>query len=147
MSLRAMQEAWGLQSNGNFRLQTRMSWQRLSAGRSQSRMTQNDQTTQHWRLLPRRCCNNHGSVRDVITRRTSHLENALFVKGIFNLITVRVKVGEKFWKDCEGGYICILLLNVCNILTIRQCEKCLCCELCNSYWTGWDQKQLIIVLE
>ena len=33
----------------------------LPAGRSQSRTTLNEQAAQHRRLLPRRCCSNHGS--------------------------------------------------------------------------------------
>ena len=60
----------------------------LSAGRSQPRTTQNEQATQHRRLLPRRCCSNHGPVRDVLTRRTSRLDYALFVKGISAWIIV-----------------------------------------------------------
>ena len=44
-----------LESKGNFLLQTtRTSRSRMSAGRSQSRTTQNEQATQHRRLLPRR---------------------------------------------------------------------------------------------
>ena len=61
----------------------------LSAGRSQSRTTQNEQATQHRRWLlpsPRRSCTNHRSVRDVLAWCTSGLEYALFVKGIFSLI-------------------------------------------------------------
>ena len=41
-----------------------------------------EQTTQHRRLLPRRCCTNHGSVHDVLVRHTSRLDYALFVIGI-----------------------------------------------------------------
>ena len=56
----------------------------LSAGRSQSRTTQNEQVIQHRRLLPspRRCCSNCGPVRDVLARCTSRLDYPLFVKGI-----------------------------------------------------------------
>ena len=58
----------------------------LSAGRSQSRTTQNEQETQHQRLLPRRCWTNHGPVHEVLARCTSRLDYALFVKGTFNWI-------------------------------------------------------------
>ena len=61
---------------------TCMSRSRLSAGRNQSRTTQNEQATQHRRLLPRRCCSNHGPVCEVVARHTSRLDYALFVKGI-----------------------------------------------------------------
>ena len=43
----------------------KLSWSRLSAGRRQSDTTQNEQATQHRRLLQRRCCPNHGSVGDM----------------------------------------------------------------------------------
>ena len=75
-----------LYSDENFLLLTNNT--RLSAGRSQSRTTQNEQATHRRRLLPRRYCTNHGPVRDVLARRTSRLDYALFVKGTFNRIIV-----------------------------------------------------------
>ena len=38
---------------------------------------------QHREMLPRRCCANHVLVRGVLARCTTHLVNALFVKGPF----------------------------------------------------------------
>ena len=79
-----------VKSKGNFLLQTtRTSRSRLSAGRSQSRTTQNEQATQHRRLLPRRCCTNHGPVHDVLARRTSHLDYAVCQRNfLLTIITL-----------------------------------------------------------
>ena len=60
----------------------------LSAGRSRSCTMQNEQATQHRRLLLNRCCFNHGPVCDVLAWRTSRLDYALFVKGISAWIIV-----------------------------------------------------------
>ena len=53
-----------------------------------------NQTTQNEQfIVPRRCCTNPGTVRDVLVQRTSRLEYGLFIKRIFNRIIVKALPG------------------------------------------------------
>lgn len=76
----------------------------LFPGRSQSRTTHNEWTTQRRWLLPR-SCTNRGPVRDVLAGRTLRMDYALFVKGIFLQIIGFIMIDPK----CST---CILEANI-----------------------------------
>ena len=66
--------------------------------------------TQHQRLLPRRCCSNHGPVRDVLARHTLRLNYALFVTGVSAWIVEKESIGGVFLLPLLLPPLLILLL-------------------------------------
>ena len=109
-----------LKSKQKFLLQiTRTNRSCWSAGRSQSRTTQFEQATQHWRLLPRSCCSNHGPVDDVLARRTSLLDYAVCQRNF----CLDYNMNGRTWLSCDSGYWVALNLMESSILCCLFCRK------------------------
>ena len=72
-------------------------------------------THKHRRLLPKRCCSNHGPVLDVLAQNTSRLDYAVFVKGTSAWIIVTVQ-----------NSLCQVLNNCDNIVTVVVIIKFQC---------------------